>query len=960
MCGKSKTYRGGLIYLISFVLLMSLASTAYSIGIGDFENDMDGWSVVDANTSTSFSTTGATLNQNSLRIEAATGYQQAISYDLIANNMVDEFRNNLKVSADVTRLVDEWTEVGDLWCDFFMVINAGSSAAGNEWDLWEELDQDAKWHATAGSEPINFVYNYSLTLPQIDFDNLEYLQIIFGTNYGGYDPGGVYYLDNVQMFGGGAAYVPSPLDGAKDVSTGASLSWMPGIYADKHDVYFGTNFNDINNASRIDDPNGVLVSQNQDANSYDPNGLDYGTTYFWRVDEVNDANIWKGDVWSFTTEYLDSGYVLGDWEDNLDGWYVWENNPATQSYSTTGATLNNKSLKLSVDVTGTFIWQFGIFMSPEEIQILKANDLFSIDATFVTSEWLGGGSWGQVRYLAINAEGIGWNQLDNPISDTSNPDAPGEWNPSSFGEIDTRTLTWDYSGIPVADIPATGGYCQFSIGTNHDAAFTNATYYFDNARLLNSGVPTKPNPANQQTDVQTEPTLSWTPGKYAETHDVYFGDNFEDVNAAIMDSHPNVTYVNIDVNSFKPGSLEFNSTYYWRVDEISNTDPDKTRRGDVWSFTTGNFLVIDDFEEYNDISNRIFDTWGDYYVNNTGMTVGHLEPPFAERRIVHGDYQSMYMRYDNDGTVNEGTEYEKSGTLTFSEAERQWAEPQDWTAYDAQSLTLWFRGIPASVGSFSVIPPIYLMNAGGADIWGTADQFHFGYKQFSGLGSITAKVLSVKNTDQWAKAGVMIRESLDADAKHVMMVVTPGGGVSLQDRPIQGGSSEELTVADVRPPQWVKLTRSGNTFIGEYSADGKSWQSAGSVTMSMLTDVYIGLCLTSHNVDATCTANFSSVSIDGTVTGDWQSQDIGIESNIAEPMYMVLQDNAGNSATLQYPESAATTINTWTQWSIPLTDFTGVDLQAVTKISIGVGDRADPQAGSAGTLYIDDIRLLLP
>jgi len=420
-----------------------------------------------------------------------------------------------------------------------------------------------------------------LTLPQIDFDNLEHLQLVFGTNHGGYDPGGVYYLDNVQMFGAGAAYVPSPIDGAKDVSIGTSLGWTPGIYADKHDVYFGTNFNDVNNASRTDDPNGVLVGQNQDANSYDPGGLDYGKTCFWRVDEVNDTNIWKGDVWSFTTEYLDSGYVLGDWEDNLDGWYVWDNNPATQSYSTTGATLNNKSLKMSVDVTGRFIWQFGIFMSTEEIQILKANDLFSLDVTFVTPEWLGGGGWGQVRYLAINATGIGWNQIDNPISDTSNPDAPGEWNPSSFGEIDTRTLTWDYSDIPVVDIPATGGYCQFSIGTNHDAVFTNATFYFDNARLLNSGIPTKPHPANQQTDVQTEPTLSWTPGKYAETHDVYFGDNFDDVNAASMDSHPNVTYVNIDVNSFKPGSLEFNSTYYWRVDEISNTDPDKTRRGDV-------------------------------------------------------------------------------------------------------------------------------------------------------------------------------------------------------------------------------------------------------------------------------------------------------------------------------------------------------------------------------------------
>ena len=130
-----------------------------------------------------------------------------------------------------------------------------------------------------------------------------------------------------------------------------------------------------------------------------------------------------------------------------------------------------------------------------------------------------------------------------------------------------------------------------------------------------------------------------------------------------------------------------------------------------------------------------------------------------KRSIVHSGRQSMYMHYDNDGTVNEGTTYEKSGTLLYSEAERQWDTAQDWTAKGVNSLTLWFRGIPASVGSFTAGPPIK-MTAAGADIWGTADQFHFAYKQLSGNGSITAKVVSVSNTDAWAKAGVMIRETL--------------------------------------------------------------------------------------------------------------------------------------------------------------------------------------------------------
>ena len=74
----------------------------------------------------------------------------------------------------------------------------------------------------------------------------------------------------------------------------------------------------------------------------------------------------------------------------------------------------------------------------------------------------------------------------------------------------------------------------------------------------------------------------------------------------------------------------------------------------------------------------------------------------------------------------------------------------------------------------------------------------------------------------------------------------------------------------------------------------------------------------------------------------------------------MLQDSANNSAVIKHPDPAATAIGTWTQWNIPLTEFTGVNLQAVTKMSIGVGDRANTQPGSAGDLYIDDIGLYLP
>ena len=95
------------------------------------------------------------------------------------------------------------------------------------------------------------------------------------------------------------------------------------------------------------------------------------------------------------------------------------------------------------------------------------------------------------------------------------------------------------------------------------------------------------------------------------------------------------------------------------------------------------------------------------------------------------------------------------------------------------------------------------------------------------------------------------------------------------------------------------------------------------------------------------------------------SHNIGIESNVPDGLYVVLQDSAGNSAVIKHPDPAATTIGSWTEWDIPLIDFssatgTGVNLQAIKSMVIGVGDRTNPQRGGAGTLYIDDIGLRLP
>jgi hypothetical protein len=132
--------------------------------------------------------------------------------------------------------------------------------------------------------------------------------------------------------------------------------------------------------------------------------------------------------------------------------------------------------------------------------------------------------------------------------------------------------------------------------------------------------------------------------------------------------------------------LEWDTAYYWRIDEVNNTNPDSPWTGILWSFTTANFLVVDDFESYNDLdpadpeSNRIFNVWLDGYDDPTnGSLVGYENPPFAEQTIVHGGNQSMPLSYDNSVGYSEATL-----TLTY---------PRDWTEKGVNTLTIWFRGI---------------------------------------------------------------------------------------------------------------------------------------------------------------------------------------------------------------------------------------------------------------------------
>ncbi|MEO5895021.1 MAG: hypothetical protein ABIS06_04920 [Vicinamibacterales bacterium] len=165
----------------------------------------------------------------------------------------------------------------------------------------------------------------------------------------------------------------------------------------------------------------------------------------------------------------------------------------------------------------------------------------------------------------------------------------------------------------------------------------------------------------------------------------------------------------------------------------------------------------------------------------------------------------------------------------------------------AQSISSADVGGPAIVGTTSFSSGTYTIRAGGTDIWDTSDQFHYAYTQVTGDVDVVARVASLGQSDIWAKAGVMIRESLAANSRHAMAMTSADRGHGFQRRIDTGGWSEHTQGGDGTAPMWLRLVRSGSLFHGYRSGDGSNWTTIGSDTIPMGATVYVGIAVTSHN-----------------------------------------------------------------------------------------------------------------
>lgn len=355
---------------------------------------------------------------------------------------------------------------------------------------------------------------------------------------------------------------PNPAQGAVDVPRDIALRWTAGDSAATHDVYLGKVFADVDGASRAK-PMGVLVSQGQTETVYSPPAmLDFGQTYYWRVDEVNqtaNSAIQKGDIWGFTVEPytypIPGASITATASGSVSGWGP-EN------------TVNGSGLAADLHGNDAYtMWQ-GVGEPPwieyQFDKVYKLDKLLVWNFNWVLEFYMGYGA--KDVTIEHSTDGTTWTTLTNVPQFVM---APGKANYAADTTIDLEGVTARYVALI---IDSTWG----GLGTTG----------LSEVRFFHVPLQARaPAPANHATDQSLDILLTWRPGREVVSHMVYFS---TDANAVTNGAAPARTVTD---HTFDPGPLDYGTTYYWRVDEIGAIG---VYPGEVWDFTTQEFAVVDD------------------------------------------------------------------------------------------------------------------------------------------------------------------------------------------------------------------------------------------------------------------------------------------------------------------------------------------------------------------------------
>ncbi len=468
-------------------------------------------------------------------------------------------------------------------------------------------------------------------------------------------------LDELQkMLHPELATMPNPADGAREVWPEVVLGWEPGVSIGAHDVYLGTNLDDVTNASR-GAPRGVLVSQAQSEATFDPPGrLAFEQTYYWRIDEVDaaaGAGIYKGNVWSFRVPYAfavpqvtatASSFQAGNGPEN----------------AANGSGLDSADLHSTL--TSAMWLSDKAVTQPAWIQ-------FAFDRVYkLTGMWV----W---NYNASVEKVVGFGFKDVTVEysvDATNWTALGD---VLFTQAPSRAGYAHNTEVDCAGVAAK--YVRLTAKSNFKG---RNQYGLSEVRFLH--IPTyagEPQPVSGATDLPLDVTLSWRAGREAALHEVYLStDQQAVVNGTALAGA-------VSDRSYAVSDLKLGKTYYWKVAEVNQAQVPSVWASEVWNFATLRYFVIDDMESYTDndtAGTTVYQTWIDGYgTAANGSQAGHnnsANGTFNETTTVHGGTQALPLYYTN------------MNGKAYSEVVRSYTDAQDWSRGGATTLTLYFYGDP--------------------------------------------------------------------------------------------------------------------------------------------------------------------------------------------------------------------------------------------------------------------------
>jgi hypothetical protein len=599
-------------------------------------------------------------------------------------------------------------EDGTLYLDTWVNLSwrAGDSAVSHDVYLGDNFDDVA-----AGAEG-TFQGNQTVTNLIIGFPGFPYPD--------GLVPGTTYYwrIDEVNDTDPNSpwkgdvwsfwippytAYDPDPADSVKFVPPDVELNWTAGFRAKLHYVYFGDNFDDVNNA---------VVGLPQSETTFTPSTLESDKVYYWRIDEFDGVNTYKGDVWSFSTI---PNIAITD--PSLIGWWKLDEDMGTTAVDWSGHG-NHGTFEGDPQWVPGYDGAALEFDGDDYVDTGNTEDLanWTLTAWVISPAAPSSASPSGPVHREKNYQ-FDWNHGDETYRGGAAMRVGGAWHAASYMPLQANrwyhlAATYDGSvfnayrdGVLITSNPAPSGPPDAETGTlKLGRHATSANNYFtgivDNVRVYNKALTAEeiklamrgdpliawgPNPANGSTPYIRDATpLNWSAGDNASQHDVYFGTDKEAVVDADASDTTGIYRGRQGVTVYTPaGGVEWGGgPYYWRVDEY-NVDA-TISKGNVWSFTVTDFIVIDDIEDYNDYPpDEIFSTWIDgWEVPTNGSLAGHAEPPFAETSIVHGGSQSMPVYYENN--------------FKYSEATMTLVSVRDWTEEGVGVLSLWFYGDAAN------------------------------------------------------------------------------------------------------------------------------------------------------------------------------------------------------------------------------------------------------------------------